>query len=235
MKLHLATVTMLLMGLNADAQKKTWLVDVNGYLDYQKNNYASLNNWQIDLTAGKQIAHHWAAGLFWSSGEKQYLKLDTASYNTPSGSYTYPVYRRYSRSVYKFGMWGRYVCKINKRFFFYTQVSVGLTHWSNEDKFPGNLGYYTPLNTNGLDTQTPNFRDGSFVNITPAIAMTISHGFGVHASVGGIKYEHSAVYGFDSYNRITVDFSKQFSLGIQKIINTKKSRQLAGIEDKKTS
>lgn len=227
MKSHLVTTALLLAGLNVYAQKSTWLIDVNGYVDHQENNQASLNNWQIDITAGRQFAKHWAAGLFWSSGEKQYMKLDSASYNTPSGPYSYPIYIRYHRHADKFGIWARYIYKINKQFFFYTQVNVGLTHWGNEDKFPGRIGYYTPLTTNGLDTQTPYFRDGSFVNITPAIAMTIFRGFGVHASVGGIKYEHSSVYGFDNYNHFTVDFAKQFSLGIQKIINTKKSRKLS--------
>ncbi len=235
MKFRPVIAILIITGLNAHAQKKTWLIDVNGYLDHQESKETSLNNWQIDLTAGRQISEHWAVGAFITKGDQQFLRADSATYATPSGPRNFLVNIRYHQSIDKFGLWCRYIYRVNKRFFFYTQVSAGVSWLGNEDKFPGNLGYYTPLTTNGLDIQKPNFRGGTFVNVTPAIAMTIFRGFGVHASVGGIKYEHSAVYGFDSYNRITVDFSKQFSLGVQKIINTKGSRRLAEIKNKKTS
>ncbi len=228
----LLTITCLLLAtISVNAQKYTWLIDASGFYDHQKDNYASLNNWQADLIVGKQVGKHWAFGLSWSKGEKQYLKSDTASYNSAFGPTVYTIYLPYHRSIDKLGLWARYVYNINKRFFFYVQLNGGFVFRSNESQFGTRLGPSTPLTNAGINTETPYYRDNGFVNLTPAIAMTIYKGYGVHASIGGIQYEHSGVYGFDNYDRVTIDFAKQLSIGIQKIINTKKSRKL--MQDKK--
>lgn len=226
MKFHLVTTALLFAGLNVNAQKSTNLIDLNGYYDYQNFQKTSVKNWQVNAAFGRQFTRHFTAGVSFGYSDEQYLSPDSVYYAVQNGYKAFYVNRKYANTKISLGAWGRYTYDLDKRFYFFTQANAGL-YVSYDRQLADPPASYPTLITytrSGENLSIP--RGAYFLTIAPAIGVNIAKGFGAYASIGGINCLFSHVGDeLTTYTHINIDFSQKFTLGIQKIINTKKSRQ----------
>ena len=219
----------LLCALHANAQKKTWIVEMDGSIDHQdyssnysymnQSSYETLESWTVNVAVGKQFTDRFTAGIMISLGYEQYLTT-VLEFNNPS----YPILENVKNSsgTYKMGLWGRRTYWLNDRIYVYAQVTADYQE-SNSNQLAGSYSYSTPVVATLYNTPIPAATNGLSVLLLPGVGVNLVHGFGCHMNLGGLNYTRLAVGDEGGhFNRIQLTIGKQFVFGLHKIIGWQK-------------
>lgn len=233
--LNMLLIAILISTTSSFAQKKTWIIDVNGNYDrqiftpnrpYDPQPPLAITTWAANLFVGKSISQHFMIGLHLGYGIEENIFTYERWYgpNGPVGM-AQTIYKNKSIAL---GLFGRYTYWLNKRFFVYSQVDASLFGYGHQyaDR-DVSLAYSIPYTT----YKPTAGQSGLLVNLFPAIGMNIVKGLGVHADAGGINYIYGDLNSSD-YQRISITFGKQFTLGLHKIIGWKKMNNTSPKQDK---
>lgn len=212
----------------ATAQKGTTIIDADGSYDRQVFSPQSpypqqtLQNWSLNIAAGKQLGKHFSAGISAGIGDGQFMAYRKITIPVASIPGLQWEAVKYSRLNIQLGLWSRYTYWINKRFFLYSQLSAGYQVQSTS-KMSGVYAYYAPITSSPYAPSAEWPQAGITATLFPALGMNIIKGYGVHMNIGGITYTHAKVGdGSAIYSNINVNFGQQFRFGLHKIIGWKK-------------
>ena len=226
------TTLLLLSVSSASAQKGLWIIDANGSFD--KTTYVanfanstaghpdiSVYNTSLNTRIGYHISDHFLAGITGGFAINEYL-FD--NYGTGIDV------DRVKVSNWNFGIYCRYTEWIGKRFFVYSQFSV--SRYGNSIDQTYYSGYYNVPNSSSYPTYLAD--NGTIIDLSPVVGMSIYKGYGIHLDVGGINYS-IANNSTNRTNELNFTLGQQFTFGLQKIIGWKKFQAKGSASDETKS
>lgn len=179
----------------ANAQKGSILVMGSVTFNSQKTTNSNLENKQnyfgIQPKIGYQFHENWTAGI---------------EANVANNKQDFYEGSQYKDRVYGFGGFLRYAKPLNSTFSAYADLGVGYQNRKETNK-----------NATG---QYYDDSDGIYANITPAIFIDITKGFGLNFNIGGLNYralnyDTSSGNSYKSKN-FGFNFGQSFSVGLSK-------------------